>query len=134
MSAAAAPTVYIIDDDDSVRAAIAGLLKAVGLRSESFAAPEEFLRSKRLGGPSCVVLDVRLSGVSGLDVERKLASAGIQIPIIFITGQDEIPMAVQKAMKAGAVDLLTKPFLDQDLLDAIQRALDRYRVEPASGE
>ncbi|HME92393.1 MAG TPA: response regulator [Myxococcaceae bacterium] len=129
MSAAAAPIVYIIDDDDSVRAAIAALLKSVDLRSESFAAPDEFLRSKRLAGPSCIVLDVRLSGVSGLDVQRKLAAAGIQIPIIFITGQDDIPMALKKAMKEGAVELLTKPFRDEDLLDAIQRALDQDRVE-----
>jgi len=127
MSEAAGATVYIIDDDESVRAAIMGLLKSVGLRSESFAAPDEFLRSKRSNGPSCIVLDVRLPGVSGLDVQRTLAEAGIQIPIVFITGYGDIPMTV-RAMKSGAVEFLTKPFRDQELLDAIQQALDRDRL------
>ncbi len=127
MSEAGGATVYIIDDDESVRAAIMGLLKSVGLRSECFAAPDEFLRSKRANGPSCIVLDVRLPGVSGLDVQRTLAEAGIQTPIVFITGYGDIPMTV-RAMKSGAVEFLTKPFRDQELLDAIQQALDRDRV------
>jgi FixJ family two-component response regulator len=127
MSEAAGGTVYIIDDDESVRAAIMGLLKSVGLRSEAFAAPDEFLRSKRSNGPSCIVLDMRLPGVSGLDVQRTLAEAGIQIPIVFITGYGDIPTTV-KAMKSGAVEFLTKPFRDQELLDAIQQALDRDRA------
>jgi FixJ family two-component response regulator len=110
-----------------VRAAIQGLLKSVGLRSESFGAAQEFLRSKRPDGPSCLVLDVRLPGINGLEFQRELADAGIQIPIIFISGHGDIPMTV-KAMKSGAVEFLTKPFRDQDLLDAIHQALDRDRV------
>ena len=124
---AAVPTVFVIDDDDLVRAAIQGMLKSVGLRSETFATPQGFLRSKRPDGPSCLVLDVRLPGVSGLDFQRELSNAGIRTPIIFITGHGDIPMTV-KAMKSGAVEFLTKPFRDQDLLDAIYQALDRDRV------
>lgn len=124
MTPAAAPTVFVIDDDDLVRTAIQGMLKSVGLRSETFGTPQEFLRSKRPEVPSCLVLDVRLPGVSGLDFQRELADAGIRIPIIFITGHGDIPMTV-KAMKSGAVEFLTKPFRDQDLLDAIHQALDR---------
>src|SRR6202047_1708077 len=127
MTPAAAPMVFVIDDDALVRAAIQGMLKSVGLRSETFGTPQEFLRSKRPDGPSCLVLDVRLPGVNGLDFQRELASAGIRIPIIFITGHGDIPMTV-KAMKSGAVEFLTKPFRDQDLLDAIYQALDRDRV------
>src|SRR5437868_3719096 len=125
--AAAACTVFVIDDDPSVRAAIQGMLKSMGLRSETFATPQEFLRSKRPDEPSCLILDVRLPGINGLDFQRELAEAGIQIPIIFITGHGDIPMTV-KAMKSGAVEFLTKPFQDQDLLDAIRQALDRDRV------
>jgi FixJ family two-component response regulator len=121
------PTVFVIDDDDLVRAAIQGMLKSVGLRSETFGAAQEFLRSKRPDGPSCLVLDVRLPGVNGLDLQHELAEAGIRIPIIFITGHGDIPMSV-RAMKSGAVEFLTKPFRDQDLLDAIHQALDRDRV------
>jgi FixJ family two-component response regulator len=99
----------------------------VGLRSETFGAAQEFLRSKRPDGPSCLVLDVRLPGVNGLDFQHELAEAGIRIPIIFITGHGDIPMSV-RAMKSGAVEFLTKPFRDQDLLDAIHQALDRDRV------
>jgi FixJ family two-component response regulator len=110
-----------------VRAAIQGLLKSVGLRSESFGKAQEFLSSKRPDGPSCLVLDVRLPGVNGLDFQRQLADAGVEIPIIFITGHGDIPMTV-KAMKSGAVEFLTKPFHDQDLLDAIHQALDRDRA------
>jgi FixJ family two-component response regulator len=127
MTLPAAPTVFVVDDDDLVRASIQGLLKSVGLRSETFGAAQEFLRSKRPDGPSCLVLDVRLPGVNGLDFQRELADAGIRIPIIFITGHGDIPMSV-KAMKSGAVEFLTKPFRDQDLLDAIHQALDRDRV------
>jgi FixJ family two-component response regulator len=121
------PTVFIIDDDSSVRIAIVGLLKSVGLRSESFASPQEFLSRRVADGPSCLVLDVRLPGLSGLDFQRQLADAGVQIPIIFITGHGDIPMTV-KAMKSGAVEFLTKPFRDQELLDAIQQALERDRA------
>jgi FixJ family two-component response regulator len=127
MTPAAPSTVFVIDDDALVRAAIQGMLKSVGLRSETFSTPQEFLRAKRPDGPSCLVLDVRLPGVSGLDFQRELADAGVPIPIIFITGHGDIPMTV-KAMKSGAVEFLTKPFRDQDLLDAIHQALDRDRV------
>ena len=127
MTPAAAPTVFIVDDDAGMRASIAGLMKSAGLRSESFGAAEEFLRSNRPDVPSCLVLDVSLPGINGLDFQHKLADAGVQIPIIFITGHGDIPMTV-KAMKSGAVEFLTKPFDDQDLLDAIQQALDRDRM------
>jgi FixJ family two-component response regulator len=123
----AAPTVFVIDDDAGVRAAIQGLLKSVGLRSETFGTAPEFLSSKRPDAPSCLVLDIRLPGVNGLDFQHQLADAGIRIPIIFITGHGDIPMTV-KAMKSGAVEFLTKPFRDQDLLDAINQALDRDRT------
>jgi FixJ family two-component response regulator len=124
---AAVPTVFVVDDDDLVRAAIEGMLKSVGLVSQTFGTTEEFMRCKRPNGPSCLVLDVRLPGVSGLDFQRELVDAGFRIPIIFITGHGDIPMSV-KAMKSGAVEFLTKPFRDQDLLDAINQALDRDRV------
>jgi FixJ family two-component response regulator len=127
MTAPEAPRVFIIDDDADVCASIQGLLKTVGLSSESFGAAEEFLCRKRPEGPSCLVLDVGLPGVSGLDFQRQLGDAGIQIPIIFITGQGDIPMTV-KAMKSGAIEFLTKPFHDQALLDAIRLALDRDRM------
>ena len=127
MTPSATPTVFVVDDDDLVRAAIHGMLKSVGLRSETFGTTQEFLGSKRPDGPSCLVLDVRLPGVSGLDFQRELADAGIRIPIIFITGHGDIPMSV-RAMKSGAVEFLTKPFRDQDLLDAIHQALERDRV------
>src|SRR6202011_729124 len=127
MTPVAAATVFVIDDDALVRAAIQGMLKSVGLHSVTFGTPEEFLHRKRPNGPSCLVLDVRLPGVNGLDFQRELANAGLRIPVIFITGHGDIPMTV-KAMKSGAVSLLTKPFRDQDLLDAIYQALDRDRV------
>ena len=127
MTPAGAPTVFVIDDDAGVRASIQGLLKSVGLRSETFGSAQEFLRSKRQDGTSCLVLDVRLPGVNGLDFQRQLADAGVQIPIIFVTGHGDIPMTV-RAMKSGAVEFLTKPFRDQDLLDAIHQALDRDRA------
>ncbi len=128
MTPADAPKVFVIDDDAAVREAIQGLLKSAGLRSETFGAAEEFLRNKRPEGPSCLVLDVSLPGINGLDFQRQLADAGIQIPIIFITGHGDIPMTV-KAMKSGAVEFLTKPFQDQALLDAIRQALDGDRVK-----
>src|SRR5271156_1509172 len=127
MTPANVPTVFVVDDDDLLRAAIQGMLKSVGLHSETFGTPQEFLRSERSEGPSCLVLDVRLPGVNGLDFQRELAEAGVHIPIIFITGHGDIPMTV-KAMKSGAVEFLTKPFRDQDLLDAIYQALDRDLV------
>ena len=120
-------TVFVVDDDPSVRASIQGLLKSASLRSQSFGTAEEFLRNKRPEGPSCLVLDVNLPGVNGLDFQHQLADAGIEIPIIFVTGHGDIPMTV-KAMKSGAVEFLTKPFEDQDLLSAIQQALDRDRL------
>ena len=128
MTPADAPRVFVIDDDATMRAAIQGLLKSAGLRSESFGTAEEFLLSKRSDGPSCLVLDVSLPGVNGLDFQRQLADAGVHIPIIFITGHGDIPMTV-RAMKSGAVEFLTKPFHDRDLLDAIRQALDRDRVK-----
>jgi FixJ family two-component response regulator len=127
MTTAAAPIVFVIDDDDLVRAAIQGMLKSVGLRSETFATAPEFLCRKRPDGPSCLVLDVRLPGVNGLEFQHQLVDAGIRIPIIFISGHGDIPMTV-KAMKSGAVEFLTKPFRDQDLLDAIHQALERDRA------
>jgi len=127
MTTTGGSTVFVIDDDDLVRAAIQGMLKAAGLQAETFGTAQEFLQSKRPDVPSCLVLDVELPGVSGLDFQRELAAAGSRIPIIFITGHGDIPMSV-KAMKSGAVEFLTKPFRDEDLLDAIHQALDRDRV------
>ena len=124
MSSPENPTVFIVDDDGRMRAAMQRLLKSVGLHSESFATPQDFLRHKVPDGPSCLLLDVRLPGMSGLEVQQKLTEAGVRIPIIFITGHGDIPMTVQ-AMKSGAVEFLTKPFRDQDLIDAIQQALKR---------
>jgi len=120
-------TVFVIDDDAGMRAAIEGLLKSVDLRSQSFGSAKEFLDQWGAEGPSCLVLDVRLPGESGLDFQRKLTEAGVEIPIIFITAHGDIPMTV-KAMKSGAIEFLTKPFRDQDLLDAIQQALERDRA------
>ena len=124
MSSPDNPTVFIVDDDGRMRAAMQRLLKSVGLHSESFATPQDFLRHKVPDGPSCLLLDVRLPGMSGLEVQQKLTEAGVRMPIIFITGHGDIPMTVQ-AMKSGAVEFLTKPFRDQDLIDAIQQALKR---------
>jgi len=127
MKSAGVLTVFIVDDDRGVRESIQDLVESVGLRSESFATGREFLSRKRAEGPCCLILDVRLPDMSGLDFQRQLAEAGVQIPIIFITGHGDIPMTV-KAMKLGAVEFLTKPFRDQDLLDAIQQALQRDRA------
>ena len=122
MKSAAVPTVFIVDDDRGMRQAIQDLVESVGLRAESFATGQEFLNKKRTFDPSCLVLDVRLPQMSGLDFQRKLADLGVPIPIIFITAHGDIPMSV-RALKSGAVEFLTKPFRDQDLLDAIQQAL-----------
>jgi FixJ family two-component response regulator len=124
MKSAAGSTVFIIDDDRSMRQAIQDLVESVGLRAEAFATGQDFLRKQPTGGPSCLVLDVRLPQLSGLDFQRQLAEAGIQIPIIFVTAHGDVPMSV-RALKSGAVEFLTKPFRDQDLLDAIQQALQR---------
>jgi FixJ family two-component response regulator len=116
--------VFVVDDDAPMRESLKNLIRSVGLRVELFASAQEFLRSKRPDRPSCLVLDVRLPGLSGLDLQSRTGDAGIEIPIVFITGHGDIPMSV-RAMKAGAVEFLTKPFRDQDLLDAIQQALER---------
>ena len=118
--------VFVVDDDAPLRTALGSLIRSVGLKVELFASASEFLNGKLPKVPSCLVLDVRLPGVSGLDFQTELAKANIQIPIIFMTGHGDIPMSV-KAMKAGAVEFLTKPFRDQDMLDAIHLALDRDR-------
>jgi len=115
-----------VDDDANVRRSIQDLLSSVALKSEAFATPRQFLESKRADCPSCLVLDVRLPGMSGLDFQRRLTEAGVNIPIIFITGHADVPMTVQ-AMKSGAVEFLMKPFRPQELLDAVQHALDRER-------
>jgi FixJ family two-component response regulator len=119
--------VFVIDDDASVRESLLDLFASVGLHALAFASPAEFLSHKVSDGPNCLVLDVRLPGLSGLDFQAELAKAKINLPIIFITGHGDIPMSV-RAMKAGAVEFLTKPFRDQDLLDAVQRALEQQRA------
>jgi len=119
--------VFVIDDDESMREALKSLIRSVGLSVETFASAHEFLQSRRPDIPACLILDVRMPGLSGLDLQRDLTEANIHIPIIFITGHGDIPMSV-RAMKAGAVEFLTKPFRDQDLLDAIQQALERDRL------
>jgi FixJ family two-component response regulator len=119
--------VFVVDDDSSVREAIKSLISLVGLRVETFETAQEFLQSKRPDVPGCVVLDVELPGLSGLDLQRELAAHGVKLPIIFITGHGDIPTSV-RAMKAGALEFLTKPFHDQDLLDAIRQALERDRA------
>jgi FixJ family two-component response regulator len=124
MKSAAVPTVFIIDDDRGMRQSIQDLVESVGLRAESFATGEEFLRRKPTHDPSCLVLDVRLPQMSGLDFQRQLAETGVEIPIIFVTAHGDVPMSV-RALKSGAVEFLTKPFRDQDLLDAIHQALQR---------
>ena len=123
----AVPTVYVIDDDGGMRQAVQDLVESIGLRAEAFATGEEFLKRPHTAGPSCLVLDVRLPQMSGLEFQQKLAELGVRVPIIFITAHGDIPMSV-KALKSGAVEFLTKPFRDQDLLDAIQQALQRDRA------
>jgi len=121
------PVVYVVDDDPSIRDALDSLIRSVGFRTQTFASAQDFLKGARPDAPGCLVLDVRLPGLSGLDLQRELARVDIRIPIIFITGHGDIPMSVS-AMKAGAVEFLTKPFRDQDLLDAIQAAVERDRA------
>ena len=123
-------TVFVIDDDESIREALKDLIESVGLHVETFTSAQQFLQSQRADVPGCLVLDVRLPGLSGLDLQRQLAAANIHTPIIFVTGHADISMTV-RAMKGGAVEFLTKPFRDQELLDAIRQALDRDRVERA---
>jgi FixJ family two-component response regulator len=123
----AAAIVFIVDDDEGLRQSLKNLLGSVGLEVKVFASAQEFLRTKLTDVPACLVLDVRLPGVSGLDLQKRMADARMEIPIIFITGHGDIPMTV-RAMKAGAVEFLTKPFRDQDLLDAVQQALERDRA------
>jgi FixJ family two-component response regulator len=118
--------VFVIDDDPSMRSALEDLVSTVGLEVRAFAAPQEFLQSKPPDAPGCLVLDVRLPGMSGLTFQKELAKGGLALPVIFITGHGDIPMSV-RAMKAGAVEFLTKPFHDQDLLDAIHAAIERDR-------
>src|ERR1700692_3490669 len=127
MKPAGVPTVFIIDDDRGMRQGVQDLVESGGLRAESFATGQEFLNKRRTSDPSCLVLDVRLPQMSGLDFQQRLIEIGMQIPIIFITAHGDIPMSV-KALKSGAVEFLTKPFRDQDLLDAIQQALQRDRA------
>jgi FixJ family two-component response regulator len=124
------PVVFIVDDDSSVRKALTNLLRSVGLRVETFGTAQEFLSSKHPDAPGCLVLDVRLPGLSGLDLQRQLAGAGVRMPVIFITGHGDIHMSVE-AMKAGAVEFLTKPFREQVLLDAVQQAIQRDRASHA---
>jgi FixJ family two-component response regulator len=121
------PTVFVVDDDSSMRDALRNLFRSVGLNVETFGVAQEFLSREKSKGPGCLVLDIRLPGLSGLDLQRQLADANIQIPIVFITAHGDIQMSV-RAMKAGAVEFLTKPFRDQDLLDAVQQAVDRDRA------
>ena len=118
------PIVFAVDDDASMREALSRLFRSVGMQAQIFASAQEFLRFKRPDAPACLVLDVRLPGLSGLDLQRELAAANLGIPIIFITGHGDIPMSME-AMKAGAVEFLTKPFRDQTLLDAIHQAIQR---------
>ena len=127
MKSKAPSIVFVIDDDASLREALRSLIRSVGLEVELFASPQEFLQAKRADVPSCLILDVRLPGTSGLDFQRELASANIPIPVIFITGHADVRMSVQ-AMKAGAMEFLTKPFRDQDILDAIHQALESDRI------
>jgi len=121
------PMVFVVDDDASMRGAVSNLIRSVGFQVEAFTSAQEFLASTRPDTPCCLILDVRLPQVSGLDIQAELTKAQIHIPIIFVTGHGDVPMSV-KAMKAGAVEFLTKPFRDQDLLDAVKVALERSRV------
>ena len=125
--------VYVVDDDPLIQEALDGLIRSAGLRVQTFASAQEFLRSRLSGAPACLVLDVRLPGESGLDLQRELAQAQVSIPIIFITGHGDIPMSV-KALKAGAVDFLTKPFRDQELLDGIHKAIEQDRIARSERE
>jgi FixJ family two-component response regulator len=126
--AEAAPAIFVVDDDASVRDAISNLLESVGLRGETFASADEFLRAPRPEAPSCLILDVKLPGRNGLEVQEELESIGICIPIVFITAHGDVPMT-SRAMKAGAVDFLAKPFQKKDLLEAVHQALERDRTQ-----
>jgi FixJ family two-component response regulator len=128
---AAEPIIHIIDDDASLRDAVQSLLESVGLRARVYGSPAAFIDAAAWSGPGCVLLDVRLPGVSGLEFQSRMAGLGVHLPVVFMTGHGDIPMSVQ-GMKAGAVDFLTKPFRDQDLLDAVSVALDRDRARRAS--
>jgi FixJ family two-component response regulator len=128
MMGEAAATVFVVDDDPHVRGAIQRMLKSAGLRSESFGTAQEFMRRKLPDGPSCLVLDVSLSGPSGLDLQRELKKARVEVPIVFLTGHGDIPMTVE-AMKSGAVEFLTKPFKRDVLLRSIEQALDHDRAK-----
>lgn len=125
------PIVIVIDDDNDVRGAVADLLRSIGLQTKLFASVRDFLQWKRPDVPSCLVLDVRLPGLSGLDFQSELNKANIQLPVVFMTGHGDIPMTV-RAMKGGAVDFLAKPFRDQDMIDAVQAGLDRDRARRQS--
>jgi FixJ family two-component response regulator len=122
------PAIFVVDDDASVRDAISNLLESVGLHGETFASADEFLNAPRPEAPSCLILDVKLPGRNGLEVQQELQAIGIQIPIVFITAHGDVPMT-SRAMKAGAVDFLAKPFQKKDLLDAVTQALERDRVQ-----
>ena len=121
------PIVFVVDDDPAICLSLKRLVKSVGLEAQTFTSAQEFLRAKRPDGPGCLVLDVRLPGLSGLDLQQELLDAKVDLPIIFITGHGDIPMSV-RAMKAGAVEFLTKPFRDQDLVDAIQHGIEKHRA------
>src|SRR5467141_951828 len=120
------PLVFVVDDDASIRDSLSNLSRSMGLKVQTFASAQEFLTSPRPDAPSCLVLDVQLPGLSGLDLQQELAKVGVRIPIIFITGHGDIPMTV-RAMKAGAIEFLTKPFQDEDLLNAVEQAIHRGR-------
>jgi FixJ family two-component response regulator len=121
------PLIYVVDDEPSVCVSLKRLLRSIGLEARTYTSAQEFLRSERPDAPGCLVLDVRLPGLSGLDLQQELANAKIDLPVIFITGHGDIPMSV-RAMKAGAVEFLTKPFREQELLEAIERAIKRSRI------
>jgi FixJ family two-component response regulator len=124
----ASPVVHIVDDDDSLRLGLASLLRSVGLEVRTYGSTQEFLQTDRLDTPGCIVLDIRLPGISGLDFQEQLAELGIRLPVILMTGHGDIPMTV-RAMKAGAVDFLSKPFRDQDMIDAVTAAINRDRAQ-----
>jgi FixJ family two-component response regulator len=121
------PVVFVVDDEAAVRISLKRLLRSIGLEARTYASAQEFLQSERPDAPACLVLDIRLPGLSGLELQQELAAASVDLPIIFVTGHGDIPMSV-RAMKAGAVEFLTKPFREQDLLEAIQRAIERNRI------
>jgi FixJ family two-component response regulator len=127
------PIVFIVDDDAAIRSALDRLLRSVGLKVQCFASTQEFLRSERPDAPGCLVLDVRLPGLSGLDLQRELLELGVRLPIIFMTGYADVPMSV-RAMKQGAIEFLTKPLRDQDLLDAVQLGIERDRARRAADD